>query len=198
MTYVTISTSISQIFLSWVAIFHLRQPMVRLSCSSYCIPGLAPLMSVLFREWRDFHVSFSGRGMSGKVWNCPSGSSMVDMGISSNIESLSPKFYMTFWDMIIYSDTLQWLDISLNRDLVTKLVWTLLTFLALLPYSRRFPKDICICSNVEAILSWTCHNNDSFLRTFSSFEHPSVLQFRFRGQKYAFWRSFRSLQKKLH
>ena len=122
MTYVTISTSIPQTFLSWVAIFHLRRPMVRLSCSSYGMQGLAPLMSVLFWEWRDFHVSFSGRGMSRKVWNCPSGSSMVDMGISSNIiKSLSPKFYMTFWDMIIYSDILQWLDISLNRDLVTKL-----------------------------------------------------------------------------
>ena len=36
-----------------------------------------------------------------------SGSFMVDMGISSNImKSPSPKSYMTFWDMVIYSDTL--------------------------------------------------------------------------------------------
>ena len=38
---------------------------------------------------------------------------MVDMGISSNImKSPSPKCNMTFWDMIIYSDTLNWLDIT--------------------------------------------------------------------------------------
>ena len=35
-------------FRSWVAIFHLRQPMVFLSHSSYDMPGLAPLMNVLF------------------------------------------------------------------------------------------------------------------------------------------------------
>ena len=47
-TNVTISISISQTFRSWVAIFHLRQPMVFLSHSSYGMPGLAPLMNVLF------------------------------------------------------------------------------------------------------------------------------------------------------
>ena len=47
-TNVTISTSISQTFHSWVAIFHLRQPMVFLSHSSYGMTGLAPLMNVLF------------------------------------------------------------------------------------------------------------------------------------------------------
>ena len=47
---------------------------------------------------------------------------MVDMGISSNImKSPSPKCYMKFWDMTIYSDTLHWSDISLNRYLVTEL-----------------------------------------------------------------------------
>ena len=44
----TTSTSISQTFRSWVEIFHLRQPMVFLSHSSYGMPGLAPLMNVLF------------------------------------------------------------------------------------------------------------------------------------------------------
>ena len=47
-TNVTISTSILQTFRSWIAIFHLRQPMVFLSQSSYGMPGLAPLMNVLF------------------------------------------------------------------------------------------------------------------------------------------------------
>ena len=64
-------------------------------------------MNVLFWERYDFHVSFSGKNMSGNVWNRPSSISMVDMGILSNImKSSSPKCNMTFWDMIIYSDTL--------------------------------------------------------------------------------------------
>ena len=38
---------------------------------------------------------------------------MVDMGISSNImKSLSPKCYMTFWEMVVNSDTLNWSDIT--------------------------------------------------------------------------------------
>ena len=47
-TNVTISTSISQTFRSWVAIFPLRQPLVFLSHSSNGMPGLAPFMNVLF------------------------------------------------------------------------------------------------------------------------------------------------------
>ena len=57
----------------------------------------------------DFHLSFSDRDVSGDVWNRPSGSFMVNMVISSNImKSPSPEFYMTFWDMTIYSDNLNW------------------------------------------------------------------------------------------
>ena len=37
------------------------------------------------------------------------------------MKSLSPKYYMTFWDMATYDYTLHWSDISLNRDLVTEL-----------------------------------------------------------------------------
>ena len=45
---------------------------------------------------------------------------MVDMGISSNIMKYpSPQCYMTFHDMIIYSDTLYLSDI-LNRDRITE------------------------------------------------------------------------------
>ena len=118
--------------------------------------------------------------MSGNVWNRPSGSSMVDMGISSNIvKSPSPKCYMPFWDMIIYNDTLHWSDILLNRDLVTELdlitnyyvitvFWEV--FIGHLQRVRlanrgrllfRTPGSVpfwtCICSNVETILSLTCH-----------------------------------------
>ena len=68
--------------------------MVCLSHSSYGMQGLAPLMNVLFCERRDFHVSFLGSGMSGNVLNRPSGSSMVDMGISTDyIKFPSPKLH---------------------------------------------------------------------------------------------------------
>ena len=54
--------------------------------------------------------------------DCPSGSFMVDMGILSNImQSPSPKCYMTFWDMTIYNDTLNWSDITPVCDLITEL-----------------------------------------------------------------------------
>ena len=44
------------------------------------------------------------------------------MGILSNIMKFpSPKCYMTFWDMTIYSDTLHWLDITPICELVTEL-----------------------------------------------------------------------------
>ena len=47
---------------------------------------------------------------------------MVDMGISSNImKSPSPKCYMTFWDMTIYNDTLNWSDITPTCELITEL-----------------------------------------------------------------------------
>ena len=70
---------------------------------------------VLYLDFQhDFHlhVSSSDKDMSGNVWNRPSGSFMVDMGISSNIMKFpSPKCYMTFCDMVIYRDTLNWSDI---------------------------------------------------------------------------------------
>ena len=47
---------------------------------------------------------------------------MVDMGISSNIMKFpSPKCYMTFWDMTIYNDTLNWSDITPICELITEL-----------------------------------------------------------------------------
>ena len=49
-TNVTISTSISQTFRSWVAIFNLRQSVTFLSHSSYGMPGLAPLSSKLLGQ----------------------------------------------------------------------------------------------------------------------------------------------------
>ena len=47
---------------------------------------------------------------------------MVDMGISSNImKSPSPKCYMTFWDMTINNDTLNWSDITPICEFITEL-----------------------------------------------------------------------------
>ena len=178
-TNVTISTSTSQTFRSWVAIFLLRQPMVFLSHSSYGMPGLAPLMHVLFLGRHVFHLSSSDRDMSWNVWNRPSGSFMVDMGISSNImKSPSPKCYMTFWDRP-YTITPS-IDQALHQYANLLPNWTLLPILTLLPNFGGFhrtlqrvrlanrgrlllrtpgpvPFGTSICSNVETILSWTCH-----------------------------------------
>ena len=117
--------------------------------------------------------------MSWNVWNRPSKSFMVDMGISSNImKSPSPKCYMTFWEMTIYNDTLNWSDITPICKLITGL--DLLPILTLLPTFGGFhrtlqrvrlahrerlliwtpgpvPFGTCICSYVETLLSWSCH-----------------------------------------
>ena len=104
---------------------------------------------------------------------------MVDMGISSNImKSPSPKCYMTFWDMTIY--TTPSIDQTLHQFANLLPNWTLIPILTLLPNFGGFhrtlqrvrlanrgrlllrtpgpvPFGTCICSNVETILSWTCH-----------------------------------------
>ena len=121
-TNVTISTSMSQTFRSWVAIFHLRQSMSFLSHGSYGMPGFTPPMNVLYLGRRDFYRISSDSDMSGNVWNRSLGSFMVDMGISSNIMKFpSPKCYMTFWNMTIYSDTFNWSNITPICELITEL-----------------------------------------------------------------------------
>ena len=117
--------------------------------------------------------------MSGNVWNRPSGCFKVDMGISSNImKPPSPKCYMTFWDMVICSDSLNWsnitpicepiteLDLITNFDLITKFREVSIEHCNGCGYNRGrellrtpglVPFGTCICSNVETILSWTCH-----------------------------------------
>ena len=56
------------------------------------------------------------------VRNRPSGRFMVDMEISSNImKSFSPKCEMTFWDIAIYIDTLNWSDSTPICKLITEL-----------------------------------------------------------------------------
>ena len=78
------------------------------------------------------HLSSLDRDMPENILNRLSGSSMVDMGILSNImESLSPKCYKTFWDMTIYSDTS--IDKLLHQFVTLLPNRTLLPTLTLLP-----------------------------------------------------------------
>ena len=47
---------------------------------------------------------------------------MVDIGISLNIiKSPFPECYMTFWDMTMYNDILNWWDITSICELITEL-----------------------------------------------------------------------------
>ena len=114
------------------------------------------------------------------------------MGISSNImKSPSAKCYMTFWDMTIYNDTLNWWDITPICEFITELdfnsdfdliteFWGFHRTLQRVRLANRgrlllrtpgpVPFGTCICSNVETILSLTCH-------VYGPFEHPSVLLF---------------------
>ena len=63
---------------------------------------------------------------------------MVDMGISSNnLKSPSPKYYMTFWNMTIYSDNLNWSDITPICELITELDF--ITDFDLITKFWRFP-----------------------------------------------------------
>ena len=67
---------------------------------------------------------------------------MVDMGISSNImKSSSPKCYMTFWDMTIYSDTLNGSDITPICELINEL--DLITDFALITKFREVTIEHC-------------------------------------------------------
>ena len=60
--------------------------------------------------------------MSGNVDKRPAGSSIVDIGISSNIIKYpASKCKMIFWIMAIYSDSLNWSDIIPIFALITEL-----------------------------------------------------------------------------
>ena len=111
--------------------------------------------------------------MSWYISNRPLGSFVVDMGISSNImKSPSHKCYMIFWDMTIYNDNLHWSDITpvceliTDFDLITKFGGFHRTLQRVRHANRghlllQTPGPVsfgtCLCSNVETILSGTCH-----------------------------------------
>ena len=91
--------------------------------STYAMLGFASLVNLLFWGWHDIHITLLCREMLGNVRNRLSGSPVVDIRISSTImKSPSPNCYLVFWDWtILFSDTLNWSDTSLNFDLVPEL-----------------------------------------------------------------------------
>ena len=113
--------------------------------------------------------------MSGNVWNRPSESFMVDMGIWSNI--MKSPFPNVSWHSGTWSSTLTALtDQTLHQFLNLSPNWTVLPILTWWPNFGRFTLNIAtgaasqqrtltppdtrscpICSNVDTILSWTCH-----------------------------------------
>ena len=121
--------------------------------------------------------------MPGNVWHRLLGSSIVDIGISSNnMKSLSLKCYMTFWDNSINSDTSNdrifnnsWLcywagpytSIITDFDLITKLRGVLRMCATGATSQQRslvlrtpgpVPFETCInCSGVETSFYWNCH-----------------------------------------
>ena len=83
-----------------------------------------------------FHLSSSDKDMSWNVWNRPSESFMVVMGISSNImKSPSPKCYMTFCD-IPYTVTPS-IDQTFHQFVNLLPNWTLLPILTVFPNFER-------------------------------------------------------------
>ena len=119
-TNVTISTSISQTFRSWVAIFLLRQPMVFLSHSSYGMPGLFSSYECFILRAARLSSKLLGQGYVIERLKSSLRKFYGRYGISSNIMNV-PKCYMTFWDMTIYNDTLNWSDITPICELISEL-----------------------------------------------------------------------------
>ena len=117
--------------------------------------------------------------MSWNVWNRPSGSFMVDMGYYQTLWSL--PFPNVTWHSGTWPCTMTHsIDQTLHQFANLLPNWTLLPILTLLPNFGGFhrtlqrvrlanrgrlllrtpgpvPLGTCICSNVETILSWTCH-----------------------------------------
>ena len=179
-TNLTISTSISQPFRSWVAIFHLRQPMAFLShsviryarvCSSYeCFILRAARLSskLLGQGYIKERLKSSLRKVHGRSGDL----------IKHYEVSLSQILHD-----ILGHDHIQWhsqLHTTHYTNLRTYFRTGLLPILTLLPNFGGFhrtlqrvllanrgrlllrthgpvPFGTCICSNVETILFWTCH-----------------------------------------
>ena len=149
--------------------------------------------------------------MSWNIWNRPSESFMVDMGISPNIIKFpSPKCYMTFWTWP-YTMTHS-IDQTLHQFANLLPNWTLLPILTLLPnfgglhgtlqrvlLANRgrlllrtpgpVPFGTCICSNVETLLSWTCYvyGPFEFRTSLGTSMFPLTQNCKMTIIKYMFW-----------
>ena len=85
----------------------------------------------------------------------------------NNMKSPSLKCYMTFWNMTIYSLTLHWSDISLNRDLDTELDLNITDFdlitkilevsIEHLQWVQLANRGHVLPSRTYIFLPWTCH-----------------------------------------
>ena len=120
-TNMTMSTSLSYTFRSWVAIFPLRQPWrfnitTRMVCQGFL------LLLMLYSERAQLSCKLLS-DMSGIVWNRISGNSKVVMGLSWNIIKFrSFKCYLIF-----------------HLTVTLLLTCTLSPALTLFPNSGRFP-----------------------------------------------------------
>ena len=144
----TISTSTSQTFHSWVLIFHLRRPMTFLSLNLHDTSGLAPRMNVSFGGPGDLLVSYSNRDKIVERLK----SSFRKFGHYGDLIQQYEVFLSRMLNDILTLDQL-WLPIRLSTNRVRLANRGRL----LLRTHGPVPFGTCICSNVETILSWTCH-----------------------------------------
>ena len=145
-TNMTISTSISQTFLSWVAISNLHQPMVCWSHSSNSMPGLPPLMHVLVWERCVFHVNVPGQGYVLERLKSSLKKFYGQYGIQLNLmkslsSSLSEMLHSGRWSYTVTPSINQ----TFHYFVALLPKWTLLPLplLALSPNSGRFSSNGC-------------------------------------------------------
>ena len=113
-----------------------------LSHSSCGMPGLALLMNVLFKGRCDFHLSPSERDMSWNVWNRPSGSFMVDMGISSSIM----KYFSQVLHDILGHGQLQWHPQLIRHCTNLRTYYRTRLYYQFWPYNQIFEVTIEHCN----------------------------------------------------
>ena len=172
-TNVTISTSISQTFRSWVAIFHHRQPVVFYLRAHTVCQGLF-LLWMFYSEGGATFIYAPQTGI------CHGAFEIVPQEVLWSIWGS----HQTLWSLPLpnvtwHSGTCPY-TMTPSIDQTLHLFANLLPVLTLLPNFGGFhrtmqrvrlanrgrlllrtpgpvPFGTCICSNVETILSWTCH-----------------------------------------
>ena len=132
MTNVAISISISHIFRSCLAIFHLLPLMASSSRSLYDMPGPAPGMDVLLWWRRDFPISFLTMGYFKERLKSSLRKFYGRYGdLSNNMKFPSHECWILFRSLAIYNDNPHQSDFILICNLITELDH--------LPNYERFP-----------------------------------------------------------